>query len=109
MSKYFDPKNHKSDHWGDRVLAWKIANKTAQAYSTFAYDSWPSVALALLNRGLSESECVAVMESKWMRWAVDQSPRPYGRVPAKAIINFLNGMKDEKEEIDYLVKNGWLR
>jgi hypothetical protein len=90
--------------WELMSKAAMLAMKCGNAYSAFAYDSWPNVAKVLLARGLTEQEAEAVMVSKWTRWAVDQSPARYGRVPAKAIIKFLDGMKNERAEIKTLVR-----
>jgi hypothetical protein len=59
---------------------------------------------ALLDRGLTVIEAEAVLRSKWMRWACDASPARYGSVPTKAIIAFLNGMQNERAEIEQLVR-----
>lgn len=88
-----------------RTPAIVIARRCADAYSTFRYASWPAVAEALLKRGLDAVECEAVMRSKWTRWAADASPARYGRVPAKALLAFMDTLTDEKAELAELVAN----
>lgn len=44
------------------------------------------------------------MRSKWMRWAADNHPARYGSVPAKAILQFLDSLTDERKEIEELVQ-----
>ena len=81
-----------------------LSQVCADAYSTFRYRSWPTVAKMLINRGLSDREAEAVMRSKWMRWAADSSRVRYGSVPAKAIIEFLDTLTNERAEIEELTK-----
>ena len=85
------------------VRAQVLARDTGNAYSTFRYRNWPAVAEALLDRGLTEQEAEAVLRSKWMRWAADASPARYGNVPVKAILQFLDGLKNERQEIEELI------
>lgn len=73
----------------NRTKASRVANACRDAYSANRYQSWEYVALRLLNMGLSEDEAEAVMRSKWTRWAADEHGADYGRVPAKALIDWM--------------------
>lgn len=54
------------------------------------------MALRLLNRGFSAVEAEAIMRSKWARWAADESSAEYGKVPAKALTDWLDKNKDKE-------------
>lgn len=43
-------------------------------------------------RGYSDREVEAIMRSKWMRWAADNSTARYGKVPARVIIEYIDDM-----------------
>ena len=67
-----------------------LAERCSDAYSADRYNSWPAVAAVLLKSGLSERQAEAVMRSKWTRWAADGTDARYGRVPARAIIAYID-------------------
>ena len=67
-----------------------LAERCSNAYSADRYRSWPAVAYVLLRHGLNERQAEAVMRSKWTRWAADGSSRPYGKVPAKVVLDYVN-------------------
>ena len=39
--------------------------------------------------GFDEAETEAVMRSKFTRWAADNHPNPYGKVPAKVVREYI--------------------
>lgn len=75
-------------------LALALAQKTADAYSYDRFRSWNSVARLLLGRGYTMREAEAIMRSKWMRWAADNATASYGKIPARVIIEYMDGMID---------------
>lgn len=75
-----------------RTRAKQVAEQCENAYSADRYGSWPAVAEALLRYGFTEREAEAIMRSKWTRWAADHwesKPSDDGRVPAKALIDYI--------------------
>lgn len=77
----------------NKALAALIAERCSDAYSSDRYRSWEGVAAKLLRRGLDERQVEAVMRSKWTRWAADaweKRESDYGRVPASAVIAYLD-------------------
>lgn len=56
-----------------------LAEKTADAYSSDRYASWPAVCEGLLRAGYTEPQVEAIVRSKWTRWAGDASDKRYGR------------------------------
>lgn len=79
--------------------AKKIADETQDAYSADRYNSWEQVAKVLLKRGYDARQTEAIMRSKWTRWAADASSKPYGKVPAKAVLDFLDKMTNVHDEV----------
>jgi len=75
-----------------KARAERIANE-AGGYSSDRFSSWGAVAALLVRRGYSDREAVAIMVSKWTRWAADGDEAEYGRVPAKALGRYLDGQK----------------
>lgn len=69
--------------------ATEIAERCSDAYSSDRYASWTAVAKKLLGEGYNDLEVEAIMRSKWTRWAADMSDRPYGKVPASAIVVYI--------------------
>jgi len=67
-----------------------LAEKTADAYSFDRYGSWHAVCEVLARRGLTALEIEAVVRSKWTRWAADSSDYRYGKVPARAVVDYLD-------------------
>ncbi len=53
--------------------AARVAKKSADAYSVNRYRSWRSCAQFLLEDGWDEKQTEAILRSKVMRWAADQS------------------------------------
>lgn len=84
----------------------RLARQTEDAYSYGRYPSWKAVIAMLLRRGYSEREVEAILRSKWTRWAADQSDRPYGRVPAQALIDFIDDPRNRctREAVAELVR-----
>jgi len=76
----------------NKVSAAAIAEKSRDAYSADRYASWQAVAALLLARGYDATEAEAIMRSKWTRWAADVNGAAYGKVPAKAVGDFLDDM-----------------
>ena len=72
-----------------------LAVQTLDAYSANRYSSWRAVVSMLLRRGYSERETEAILRSKWMRWAADNSPRPYGRATYKDVERFLDNPRNK--------------
>lgn len=72
-----------------RAQAATLAERTADAYSATRYGSWQEVARRLLRMGFTEAETEAVMRSKITRWAADASDKPYGKVPAQAVEDYI--------------------
>lgn len=69
--------------------AQAVAERCADAYSVDRYASWPEVARVLLAMGFTEAEAEAVMRSKITRWAADDTPHRYGRVPARLVREYI--------------------
>lgn len=75
---------------GSRARAARIANK-AGGYSEDRFASWDAVAAMLCRRGYSDREAVAIMVSKWTRWACDgDEGHAYGRHTAGTLARFLD-------------------
>lgn len=72
-----------------------IALKCEDAYSSYRYASWAGVAQKRLARGLDAKQVEAIMRSKWTRWAADASNARSGKVPAKAIIDFIDDSRNK--------------
>ena len=75
----------------------ELARKTCDAYSVFRYRSWPNVARLLLKQGFTDDQAETIMRSKWMRWAADQYNGRYGDVPAKALLPYLERIRQDFE------------
>lgn len=88
----------------NKDAAEKLAERTADAYSADRYASWVSVCRLLLKRGYTERQAEAILRSKWTRWASDVSDRPYGKIPAKVVANFLDKMPNLKKEVADLTR-----
>lgn len=73
-----------------REAAIKLADATGDAYSSTRYSSWLQCAVVLLRRGYSYEQAEAILRSKWMRWAADQSPMSYGKATSTDLIRFLD-------------------
>ena len=71
-----------------------VMELTEDAYSKGRYASWSSVAKMLL-KSYSPQEAAAIMLSKWTRWAADASDRPHGKVPAKALRDFMSDPRNQ--------------
>lgn len=82
-----------------------LAERCADSYSADRYSSWAAVATALLRHGLTEREAEAVLRSKWTRWAGDTHGGKYGRIPAKAVIDFVQ--KQLAGEVQKLAREHW--
>jgi predicted ArsR family transcriptional regulator len=91
------------------AIAQRIADRTSDAYSVDRYKSWALVAEKLLRRGYREREVEAILRSKWTRWAADGHSAPHGKVPASAMIDYLNrevkriGVDALQAQVDALV------
>jgi hypothetical protein len=71
------------------AAAAALAAKTADAYSADRYQDWTAVALEFLSNGYSEREAEALMRSKYMRWAADESEQEYGAVQASIVVGYV--------------------
>jgi len=79
-------------------LAYRITwlnHKTQDAYSSNRYNSWPAVISMLVRRGYNDREIEAILRSKWMRWAADSSPKPYGKATFKDVEHFLDDWRNK--------------
>jgi hypothetical protein len=83
-----------------KALAQAVADQTADAFSFDRYASWATCAEKILARGFTVKETEAILRSKWMRWAADACATPYGRVPAAAIVQWLDGYDPKTFERD---------
>lgn len=75
-----------------------VLNGTQDAYSIDRYKSWRKVAEYLLRSGWSVDQSIAIMNSKYTRWAADIHGAAYGRVPVKALANYLTTDTPEEEQ-----------
>ncbi len=71
------------------LRAAPLAEKTAGAYSADRYADWSGLIRALLKRGYTEPQVEAIVASKWTRWAADASEAKYGKVPARALLEWM--------------------
>ena len=85
-----------------RQLAAVIADRCADAYSADRYRSWAACADTVLALGFDEYETEALLRSKITRWAADNAPHTYGRVPARVIRTYI-------EEDEAVHPGGWIR
>lgn len=69
-----------------------LAQRTLHAYSADRYRSWQACVALLLRRGLSERQAEAILLSKWMRWAADNSSKRYGYATSADLRRFLSGI-----------------
>ena len=60
-----------------------VITLTAKAPGAKLYENWQEVAEGLLLMGLTVDEAVAVMNSKWPRWAVNDYNGEHGKCPFK--------------------------
>lgn len=67
-----------------------LAEQTADAYSWDRYRSWPSCCKLLRARGYTKAEAEVILRSKVMRWAADHDEADYGKVPARALGEYLD-------------------
>lgn len=74
--------------------AREIADRSSDAYSYDRYASWYGCALALLKRGYNDKEVEAILRSKWMRWAGDNSDKSYGSYTSRDILNFIDNPRN---------------
>lgn len=70
-----------------------LAAATADAYSFDRYRDWRACVALLLRRGYTERQAEAILRSKHMRWAADQSPNRYGRVTSADLARYLDKQK----------------
>ena len=75
------------------IRAQRIADRTADAYSFDRYGatSWRACVKLLFQRGFNEQETEAILRSKWMRWASDQTSRPLAT--SRDLARYLDTMK----------------
>lgn len=78
-----------------------IEAKTQDAYSRDRYTSWPRCIAALLKAGYSPEHTVAILLSKWARWAADGSGKPYGHATANDLLKGIG--KPTVAELDELL------
>jgi hypothetical protein len=76
-----------------------LAKRTKDAWSVRYYASWAAVAKALLQRSYTPIAAEAILRSKLTRWAADTSAAPYGRVPARELLNYLDRFPNVVEEL----------
>jgi hypothetical protein len=100
-------RNH--PHWGPMLCAAVVqhgamgamqrakalAERCADAYSVNRYASWRAVAAELIALGFNDTDAETIMRSKWTRWAADHSSAPSGRVPARAVREYVIASKDQ--------------
>jgi hypothetical protein len=86
-------------------LDWLTA-ATEVSYSFDRYSSWRRVISKMVDLGWTDEQIIAVALSKWMRWAADQSNKPYGRVCAEDVMAYLVRLAD-KGELQKLTKEHW--
>lgn len=60
--------------------AGRLALKTSDAYSSYKYRDWSSLALFLLKRGYTFEQAEEILRSKITRWAADRSTHAYATV-----------------------------
>jgi hypothetical protein len=65
-----------------------LEDATSNAYSKDAYRDWNDVCMELLYR-YSHDEAVAILRSKWARWAADASGKRHGICSATDLIVYL--------------------
>jgi hypothetical protein len=70
----------------------RLVEETSGGYSVPAYSEsgWRGAIKMLIRRGLDDQQVVAVMLSKWTRWAADASGR-YGRATGRDLERFMEG------------------
>lgn len=73
----------------DRAII--VADKAAEAYSRNRYRSWPACAGYLLERGYTERQTIAILRSKWMRWAAGEK----NKASTKELGAYLDNPKNE--------------
>jgi hypothetical protein len=78
----------------NRYLMIRIDTATVDAYSRDRYNSWSACIKALLNRGYSEKETAAILLSKVMRWAADNSDARYGHVTSNDMLRFIDNPRN---------------
>jgi hypothetical protein len=65
-----------------RTEAFRVCTDTGDAYSRNNYTSpgWFRIGENLAKRGFSSAQIEVILRSKWMRWTVDGSDKPWGCV-----------------------------
>ena len=76
-----------------RAQIVELADQTSDAFSFDRYASWTGCVQMLARRGYDRREIEAILRSKWMRWAHDNSNKPYGRSTSVDLARFLDANK----------------
>ena len=83
-----------------------LISATETSYSYDRYRSWSAVCKAmLLMLGLSHQQAVAVLMSKWTRWAADASGKVYGQSTSVDLAKFV--VRQGPVELDKLTAEHW--
>lgn len=84
-----------------------VFQKTKDAYSfnRYAKSAWRGAIQYLRSIGLSDRQIEAVLRSKHMRWAADNSSAEYGQVPIDAVEDYFKRYPEflSRKELTYLV------
>lgn len=72
-----------------------IDSRTLSAYSRDRYRSWNSCIRLLIDRGYTDNECVAILCSKWMRWASDNKKSLHGPATSMDLERWMDDPRNE--------------
>ena len=82
----------------------RLYDATQDAYSRDRYRSWRAVCAFLLREGYTHQEAYCILCSKWMRWAADESKKPFRRVSANDLRAYLPTGEAGQREVQELVE-----
>lgn len=87
-----------------RARASRVA-EDGSGHSEDAYRSWDAVAAMLCRRGYSDRQAVAIMVSKWTRWACDSDEdHDDGQYTAATLARFLDAGAGEPDGLATLAE-----
>jgi hypothetical protein len=83
----------------------EFSKELSGAYSTNRYNnSWVACIRMLRKRQYNDEQIEAIICSKWTRWAADCfESKQYTKTPAKALANYLDGIRNLNKELVSLV------
>jgi hypothetical protein len=79
-----------------KARAQQLSDATQEAYSFTRYGQheWTRAISLLIERDLGDRQIIAIMCSKWTRWAADNAGRNEGCAKGQDVIDFIDDAKN---------------